>query len=112
MSSSAIVSISRRDHHARHRRTLRYPGGRHRSDAPGLRGKPAPDTFLAAARRLEVDPARAMVVEDAAAGVIAGRAGDFGLVIGVDRGGQSASLREAGAHCQRGSEQSRIEENP
>jgi beta-phosphoglucomutase family hydrolase len=63
-----------------------------------LHGKPAPDAFLEAARRLGVDPARAIVVEDAVAGVQAGRAGEFGLVIGVDRIGQSQALRGAGAH--------------
>jgi len=62
-----------------------------------LKGKPAPDAFLEAARRLKVEPARAVVVEDAIAGVEAGRAGRFGCVIGVDRGGQSQALREAGA---------------
>ena len=51
----------------------------------GLPGKPAPDTFLEAARRLGVEPGRAVVVEDAIVGVQAGRAGGFGLVIGVDR---------------------------
>ena len=49
-----------------------------------LAGKPAPDSYLAAARALEVEPARAVVVEDALAGVEAGRAGLFGLVVGVD----------------------------
>ena len=63
----------------------------------GLDGKPAPDAFLEAARRLKVDPSRAVVVEDAIAGVEAGRAGRFGLVIGVDRIGQSQALRQAGA---------------
>ena len=63
----------------------------------GLAGKPAPDTFLEAARRLGVEPARAVVVEDALAGVAAGRAGGFGLVVGVDRTGRSAALRDAGA---------------
>src|SRR5690606_6661525 len=63
----------------------------------GLRGKPAPDGFIAAAQRLGVEPARAVVVEDALAGVEAGRAGSFGCVIGVDRQGQSAALRQAGA---------------
>lgn len=63
-----------------------------------LNGKPAPDSFLEAARRLEVEPDRAVVVEDAIAGVEAGRAGDFGFVIGVDRLGQSHALRECGAH--------------
>ncbi|MGZ8212131.1 MAG: HAD-IA family hydrolase, partial [Burkholderiales bacterium] len=60
-------------------------------------GKPAPDMFLEAARRLRVEPGRAAVLEDAIAGVEAGRAGGFALVIGVDRGGRSQALREAGA---------------
>jgi beta-phosphoglucomutase family hydrolase len=64
----------------------------------GLRGKPAPDAFLEAARRLGIEPARAVVVEDALAGVEAGHAGRFGCVIGVDRSGQSQALREAGAN--------------
>lgn len=63
----------------------------------GLKGKPAPDAFLEAARRLGVEPSRAVVVEDAIAGVQAGRAGGFALVIGVDRVGQSQLLRDAGA---------------
>lgn len=63
----------------------------------GIPGKPAPDAFLEAARRLGVEPSRAAVVEDALAGVAAGRAGGFGSVIGVDRSGQSLALREAGA---------------
>jgi beta-phosphoglucomutase family hydrolase len=62
-----------------------------------LPGKPAPDTFLEAARRLGVSPARAVVVEDALAGVQAGRAGGFGLVVGVDREGGSDALRAQGA---------------
>jgi beta-phosphoglucomutase family hydrolase len=62
-----------------------------------LKGKPAPDAFLEAAQRLKVEPARAVVVEDAIAGVKAGQAGRFGCVIGVDNGGQSQALREAGA---------------
>jgi HAD superfamily hydrolase (TIGR01509 family) len=62
-----------------------------------LPGKPAPDTFLAAARMLGVSPARAVVVEDAIAGVRAGRAGGFGLVIGVDREGSGDALRAQGA---------------
>ena len=62
-----------------------------------LKGKPAPDAFLEAARRLGVEPSRAVVVEDAIAGVEAGRAGHFGCVIGVDRRGQAQALREAGA---------------
>jgi len=63
----------------------------------GLNGKPAPDAFLEAARLLRTEPSRAVVVEDAIAGVEAGRAGRFGCVIGVDRGGNSQALREAGA---------------
>jgi len=62
-----------------------------------LKGKPAADAFLEGARRLLVEPARAVVVEDAIAGVEAGRAGQFGCVIGVDNGGRSQALREAGA---------------
>lgn len=62
-----------------------------------LRGKPAPDTFAAAARRLGVEPARAAVFEDALAGVEAGRAGRFGVVVGVDRLGQADALRAHGA---------------
>jgi alpha,alpha-trehalase len=63
----------------------------------GLAGKPAPDTFLEAARVLDVEPSRAVVIEDAASGVAAGRAGGFGLVIGVARTDSRASLREHGA---------------
>ncbi|MGY1608061.1 MULTISPECIES: HAD family hydrolase [unclassified Geodermatophilus] len=63
----------------------------------GLRGKPAPDTFLAGARALGVEPAAAAVFEDALAGVAAGRAGNFGYVVGVDRVGQADALRENGA---------------
>lgn len=63
----------------------------------GLAGKPAPDTFLHAAKLLGVPPARAAVVEDALAGVEAGRAGGFAEVIGVDRAGQAAALRGHGA---------------
>jgi beta-phosphoglucomutase family hydrolase len=63
----------------------------------GLRGKPAPDTFLAGARALGVDPSAAVVFEDALAGVAAGRAGDFGFVVGVDRVGQADGLAAAGA---------------
>jgi beta-phosphoglucomutase family hydrolase len=62
-----------------------------------LRGKPAPDTFLAGARALGLEPADAAVYEDALAGVAAGRAGHFGCVIGVDRAGQADALREHGA---------------
>ncbi|WP_264318430.1 HAD family hydrolase [Gephyromycinifex aptenodytis] len=63
----------------------------------GIPGKPAPDTFLAAAHRLGVTKERAVVLEDATSGVQAGRAGDFGLVIGVDRGAGAAALTAAGA---------------
>jgi len=62
-----------------------------------LKGKPAPDTFLAGARRLGVDAARAAVFEDAVAGVEAGRAGAFGWVVGVDRVGHADALRAHGA---------------
>jgi HAD superfamily hydrolase (TIGR01509 family) len=62
-----------------------------------LRGKPAPDTFLAGARALGLAPGQAAVFEDALAGVEAGRAGSFGHVVGVDRVGQAAQLREHGA---------------
>jgi beta-phosphoglucomutase family hydrolase len=63
----------------------------------GLRGKPAPDTFLAGARALGVEPAEAVVFEDALSGVAAGRAGNFGYVVGVDRVGQADALAEQGA---------------
>jgi len=63
----------------------------------GLPGKPDPALFLEAARRLGVPPWRAAVVEDALAGVEAGRRGGFGLVVGVDRAGQAAALAERGA---------------
>jgi len=63
----------------------------------GLPGKPAPDIFLAAARRLGVPPAEAVVVEDAVSGVQAGRAGRFGLVVGVDRRDDPQRLLDAGA---------------
>jgi beta-phosphoglucomutase family hydrolase len=62
-----------------------------------LAGKPAPDTFLAAARKVGVAPANAAVFEDALAGVEAGRAGSFGLVVGVDRVGQADALKQHGA---------------
>jgi beta-phosphoglucomutase family hydrolase len=62
-----------------------------------MQGKPAPDTFLAGARALGVEPAQAAVFEDALAGVEAGRAGGFGFVVGVDRVGQAAALRAHGA---------------
>ncbi len=62
-----------------------------------LAGKPAPDTFLYAAQQLETEAARAVVVEDAVSGVAAGRAGRFGLVIGVDRGVGAQRLTDSGA---------------
>jgi beta-phosphoglucomutase family hydrolase len=69
----------------------------HEIDRLSLPGKPAPDAFLEAARRLAVRPRRAIVIEDALAGVQAGRAGEFGLVIGVNRRNQAKALREQGA---------------
>ncbi|MEV0084693.1 beta-phosphoglucomutase family hydrolase [Saccharopolyspora sp. NPDC050642] len=62
-----------------------------------LRGKPAPDAFLAGARALGVAPAEAAVFEDALAGVQAGRAGGFGWVVGVDRTHHADELRAHGA---------------
>jgi beta-phosphoglucomutase family hydrolase len=74
----------------------------HRVDGVTMReenipGKPAPDSFLRAAQLLDVTPAEAAVFEDALAGVAAGRAGHFGVVIGVDRVGQAEALRRNGA---------------
>lgn len=63
----------------------------------GLKGKPAPDTFEAAADELGVPHASAVVFEDATSGVAAGAAGDFGLVIGVDRGAGAEALTSSGA---------------
>ncbi len=60
-------------------------------------GKPAPDLFLAAARELGVDKERSVVMEDALSGVAAGRAGPFGLVVGVDRGAGEQALLANGA---------------
>jgi beta-phosphoglucomutase family hydrolase len=62
-----------------------------------LRGKPAPDTFLAGAKALGLEPSAAAVFEDALAGVEAGRAGRFGYVVGVDRVGQADALKAHGA---------------
>jgi trehalose 6-phosphate phosphatase len=62
-----------------------------------LAGKPAPDTFLAAAARLGVAPRDCVVLEDSLAGVAAGRTAGFGLVVGVDRRGGERELRRAGA---------------
>ncbi|HKT34301.1 MAG TPA: beta-phosphoglucomutase family hydrolase [Nitrospira sp.] len=69
----------------------------HDIDRLRLPGKPAPDTFWEAGRRLAVEPKRAIVIEDALAGVRAGHAGGFGFVIGVDRQQQADALREQGA---------------
>ena len=63
----------------------------------GLPGKPAPDTFLRAAALLGVEPADAVVYEDAVSGVAAGAAGRFGAVVGVDRGAGRDALSAAGA---------------
>ena len=63
----------------------------------GLRGKPAPDSFLAGARALGVEPAQAVVFEDATSGVAAGKAGHVGFVVGVDRVDHADALRDAGA---------------
>jgi len=67
------------------------------AEARQLRGKPAPDTFLAGAAAVGVHPSEAAVFEDALAGVQAGRAGGFGFVVGVDRVGQAEALRDHGA---------------
>ena len=69
----------------------------HVAEREALHGKPAPDTFLAGARALGVQPAAACVYEDALAGVEAGHAGRFGFVVGVDRAGQAQALKEHGA---------------
>jgi beta-phosphoglucomutase family hydrolase len=69
----------------------------HTAQEQHLKGKPAPDMFLAGARAVGVDPAHAAVFEDALAGVQAGHAGHFGRVVGVDRVGQADALREHGA---------------
>ncbi|MCB2102424.1 MAG: beta-phosphoglucomutase family hydrolase [Rhodobacterales bacterium] len=63
-----------------------------------IAGKPKPDTYLEAARRLGVTPERSVVIEDAISGVQAGRAGHFGLVVGVDRHGEREALLANGAH--------------
>jgi beta-phosphoglucomutase family hydrolase len=69
----------------------------HVAEREHLNGKPAPDTYLAGARALEVAPDRAAVFEDALAGVEAGRGGSFAFVVGVDRVGQANALRAHGA---------------
>jgi HAD superfamily hydrolase (TIGR01509 family) len=65
--------------------------------AQNLKGKPAPDTFLAGALALGAGPDEAAVFEDAIVGVQAGRAGNFALVVGVDRVGHAQALLEHGA---------------
>jgi beta-phosphoglucomutase family hydrolase len=70
----------------------------HVAEAEHLNGKPAPDTYLAGARAAGVAPQHAAVFEDALAGVEAGRAGRFAIVIGVDRVGQADALRAHGAN--------------
>ena len=67
-------------------------------EAERLAGKPAPDTFLMAARLLGVEPKRTVVVEDAISGVEAGSNGNFGLVIGIARKGNAEELKRHGAH--------------
>ena len=67
------------------------------TDREHLNGKPAPDTYLAGAKALGVQPSAAAVFEDALAGVEAGRAGSFGFVVGVDRVGQAEALKQHGA---------------
>lgn len=67
------------------------------ADRERLKGKPAPDTYLAGAREVGVEPGAAAVFEDALAGVEAGRAGSFGFVVGVDRVGQADALKAHGA---------------
>jgi trehalose-phosphatase len=67
------------------------------SETLGLKGKPDPDIFLEAAKRLGVDPARAIILEDAVSGVQAGSRGGFGKVVGVDRTGHARELKENGA---------------
>jgi beta-phosphoglucomutase family hydrolase len=67
------------------------------ADRDHLKGKPAPDTYLAGARAVGVEPSAAAVFEDALAGVESGRAGRFGFVVGVDRVGQADALRTHGA---------------
>ncbi|NWF53752.1 MAG: trehalose-phosphatase [Syntrophaceae bacterium] len=68
------------------------------SEILGIPGKPAPDIFLEAARQLRVAPERAVVIEDSVSGVLAGRAGKFGLVIGIARTGGKEDLLKNGAH--------------
>lgn len=67
------------------------------AEEANLSGKPSPDTYLAAAEALRAPPPHCAVFEDAIAGIEAGRAGGFGWVVGIDRGGRGASLRKQGA---------------
>jgi beta-phosphoglucomutase-like phosphatase (HAD superfamily) len=67
-------------------------------DEQRLAGKPAPDTFLVAAKLLGVEPIRAVVIEDAISGVQAGVNGNFGLVIAIARKGNAEELKHHGAH--------------
>jgi beta-phosphoglucomutase family hydrolase len=69
----------------------------HAVDEQKLKGKPAPDTFLAGARAVGVEPGSAAIFEDALAGVAAGKAGHFRVVVGVDRVGQADALAKHGA---------------
>lgn len=69
-----------------------------RAAAEGLPGKPSPDTFVRGAELLGFAPAQVAVYEDAESGVVAARAGHFGLVVGVDRGAGRSALERAGAH--------------
>jgi alpha,alpha-trehalase len=98
---TAVVSASRHldevlaAGHVEHLFDVRAGGTE--ADRLGLAGKPDPGVFLEAARRLRVRPRRAAVVEDALAGVEAGRRGGFALVIGVDRSDHGAELLAAGA---------------
>jgi HAD superfamily hydrolase (TIGR01509 family) len=66
--------------------------------AQRLAGKPAPDTFLMAAKLLGSEPIRTVVIEDAISGVQAGASGNFGLVIGIARKGNAEELKHHGAH--------------
>lgn len=68
------------------------------ADELNLQGKPSPDIFLKTAEKLEVQPKRAVILEDAISGVQAGKNGGFGLVIGVDRTGHGEDLKKNGAH--------------
>jgi beta-phosphoglucomutase family hydrolase len=69
----------------------------HTAEREHLNGKPAPDTYLAGARAVDVGPDQAAVYEDALAGVESGRVGKFGFVVGVDRAGQADALKAHGA---------------